>query len=290
MLRTTSCVSVSRKRCTTKDYPLLELPPWEGGDEEALRAALRTVPRGGSEVVRRPLRNPSGRDSRDGPLTLRDFAEEIGVKEDGEGWPSACPPDGNKDALIGALCGAAAAGEDQRARVRETLARERRRQAAEQDADADGLAARFADADGPAKRHMRGLEPAASRREPEAEAEAKRLRLWAAAHPLDIFAGGEEDALDALLGRGFCVESWECVWKLRGVSRACYAAVRSDSTWRRLYEQLCAGKVHTPPAIKALLELGCETREQQTRRRPELRIGPHFEALMLGLREPRRQC
>ena len=113
-------------------YPL---PLWEGDDEEALRAALRAVPLGGSEVVRRPLRNPSARDSRDGPLTLRDFAEEIGVKEDGEGWPSACPPDGNKDALIGALCGAAAAGEDQRARVRETLARERRRQAAEKDAD-----------------------------------------------------------------------------------------------------------------------------------------------------------
>ena len=105
---------------------------------------------------------------------------------------------------------------------------------------------------------------------------------------LNIFADPDADALAAVLGRGFGAADWPHVWALRAVSRGCHEAVCSDEVWRRLFEQLRAGKVHTPPAIRSLLQLGRHTRAEQLRRRPDLRIGVYFEAFMLGIREPSR--
>ena len=34
---------------------------------------------------------------------LKELAEERGIKEDGVGWPTCCPPQGNKDDIIKAL-------------------------------------------------------------------------------------------------------------------------------------------------------------------------------------------
>ena len=105
---------------------------------------------------------------------------------------------------------------------------------------------------------------------------------------LNIFAEPDADALAAVLGRGFGAAEWKQVWELRTVSRGCRSAVCSDELWKRLFEQLRAGKVHTPPAIRSLLQLGRHTRAEQLRRRPDLRIGVYFEAFMLGIREPSR--
>ena len=105
---------------------------------------------------------------------------------------------------------------------------------------------------------------------------------------LNIFADPNEDALAAVLGRGFGAEEWQSVWTLRAVSRGCHSAVCSDDVWKQLFEQLRAGKVHTPPGIRSLLQLGRHTRAEQLRRRPDLRIGVYFEAFMVGIREPSR--
>jgi len=105
---------------------------------------------------------------------------------------------------------------------------------------------------------------------------------------LNIFAEPDADALAAVLGRGFGAAEWKQVWELRTVSRGCRLAVCSDEVWKQLFEQLRAGKVHTPPAIRSLLQLGRHTRAEQLRRRPDLRIGVYFEAFMLGIREPSR--
>jgi len=105
---------------------------------------------------------------------------------------------------------------------------------------------------------------------------------------LNIFADPDADALAAVLGRGFGAADWPHVWTLRAVSRGCHAAVCSDEVWRQLFEKLRAGKVHTPPAIRSLLQLGRHTRAEQLRRRPDLRIGVYFEAFMIGIREPSR--
>lgn len=93
------------------------------------------------------------------------------------------------------------------------------------------------------------------------------------------------DALVAMLACGFGLREWRAVWDLRAVSPECYHAVQNDDLWRQMYGRLSEGKVLDPPHIKALLRLGNETHMEQRRQRPGLRIGVHFEAFLLGLRE-----
>jgi hypothetical protein len=93
------------------------------------------------------------------------------------------------------------------------------------------------------------------------------------------------DALVTVLARGFALREWRAVWDLRAVSRECYHAVQNDDLWRQMYGRLSAGKVVEPPHIAALLTLGAKTRLEQMIHRPGLRIGAHFEAFLLGMRE-----
>ena len=95
------------------------------------------------------------------------------------------------------------------------------------------------------------------------------------------------DALVATLACGFGLREWRVVWDLRAVSHACYHAVQNDDLWRQMYGRLREGKVE-PPHIRSLLALSHAPLTEQMQRLPGLRIGVHFEAFLLGLREASR--
>ena len=96
------------------------------------------------------------------------------------------------------------------------------------------------------------------------------------------------DVLAAVLGLGFGADEWQEVWKMRAVTPECYRAVHTDDVWRQMYEKLSADKAPPPPALRTLLELSKETRVEQLRQRPDLRIGAFFECFLLGLTEAER--
>jgi hypothetical protein len=115
----------------------IDLPAWMGlrhaNDEPArehLLEVMLTFPLGERSRTRRlRLRSPSGREVASGPATLRDCAEELGVKRVGvHEWQDACPPKGCKPDICAALCALASSGRGGSAVIRAWLRRERKRQ------------------------------------------------------------------------------------------------------------------------------------------------------------------
>ena len=207
---------------TRKRGSYLDLPPWallDRRNDEAARerlvGVLLSFPLGGSRTQRYPRRNPAGSGLRSGPPTLRDCAEELGVKRVGEhGWPEACPPNGGKPDICAALCALASSGRDGEVIITEWLCNERKRQE---------------------------------------EREQYRQRVLHDFVCVDVLAAVVYHGYDPPLA-GSWKQLCRQVLRLRQVSTAFRAAVDCDVLWERYYTEIIKGKNYQPPAIARLLE------------------------------------
>ena len=97
----------------------------------------------------------------------------------------------------------------------------------------------------------------------------------------------DADAVTELAMRGWGDspdDDWLELWNLRCVSRAFYAAVCSDGLWKPWYRRLSRGTVYVPPSIREMLALGGRPQAEVLSFRRPLRVGPHFEAVLLRRR------
>ena len=216
-----------------KRQAYLDLPPWVGLGRDAsptheaearehLLEVLLTFPVGGSRTQR--LQRRGGRP------TLRDCAEELGVKKPGEhDWPAACPPKGGKPHICAALCALASSGRDGEVAIAEWLRRERIRQ---EDRECY---------------RQRALHDFV------ACPDTLTLFVLHGYHPENAAAGvtpAEQEKALQRLGR-----TAKEVLKLRQVGSVFRAAVDCDVVWRRFYVAISEGKRFQPPAISRLLGL-----------------------------------
>jgi hypothetical protein len=207
---------------TRKRGSYLDLPPWAGLDprneaaaRERLVGVLLSFPLGGSRTQRYPRRNPPGRELGSGRPTLRDCAEELGVKRVGEhDWGDACPPTGGKPDVCAALCALASSGRDGEVIITEWLYNERKRQE---------------------------------------EREQYRQRVLHDFVCVDVLAAVVYHGYDPPLA-GSWKQLCRQVLRLRQVSTAFRAAVDCDAVWERYYIEIIKGKNYQPPAIARLLE------------------------------------
>ena len=231
----------------------IDLPAWMGlrhaNDEPArehLLEVMLTFPLGERSRTRRlRLRSPSGREVASGPATLRDCAEELGVKRVGvHEWQDACPPKGCKPDICAALCALASSGRGGSAVIRAWLRRERKRQE-KRECYRQQTLREFVCPDTLTLIVRHGYIATgniATWVNPPPKHEMVLRTVWRTAKEL---------------------------LKLRQVSTAFRVAVDCDAVWERFYVAVSEGKRYQPPAIRRLLGLptcvgGAESVERQS--------------------------
>lgn len=217
----------------------LDHRPWEGMDRENDEAArerllevLLTFRVGGSRAQRYPRRNPPFRGASSGSPTLRDLAEELGVKKVAQhGWPEAVGGKGAKPDICAKLCALASSGREWEQRLAAWLRRERERQAQQEQRRRRMLAA-FVAPPTLAAFVEHGYDPAHAASTPSRS---------------DAAASSEAGVHEQLRLRHMATVR-EMV-KLRQVNTAFRAAVDCDAVWEVHYRAFSAGKHFIPPTI-----------------------------------------